>query len=139
MDVHTKQQRSYNMSRVKSKNTKPEIIMFSLLKQNGYSFKKHFKIFGRPDIVFPKAKVAVFVDGEFWHGRKFKKTSDEMSEFWRTKIARNISRDRRVDRFLRSNGWHVMRIWDKRILNFPGRSLLRLEKFLKKNCDVRSR
>lgn len=132
MDVHTKRQRSYNMSRVRSNNTKPEILMFNLLKQRGYKFQKHYKIYGKPDIAFVRYKVAVFIDGEFWHGKDFPLWKDKMSGFWKKKIMDNIKRDRKADRCLRKEGWHVLRFWDKKIVRFPEKSLMRLEKFLSK-------
>jgi DNA mismatch endonuclease (patch repair protein) len=132
MDVHTKEQRSYNMSRVRSENTKPELIMFELLKQHDYKFRKHYNISGKPDIVFPKLKVAVFIDGEFWHGKNFPSWESKMSVFWKKKIMDNIKRDRKTERILRKEGWHVLRFWDKKVVRLPETSLLRLKKFLSK-------
>lgn len=66
MDIKTKEQRSYNMSRISSKNTKPELLLFSILKREKIRFRKHFPIAGKPDIAFPKKRIAIFINGEFW-------------------------------------------------------------------------
>lgn len=132
MDVHTKDQRSYNMAQVKSRNTKPELIVFSLLDQQSIQYKKHYPIIGKPDIAFPEYKVAVFIDGEFWHGKEYEKLIKTISPFWVKKIGENIKRDRRTSRQLRLEGWHVLRIWDKRVLRNPQRSLLRIRRFLER-------
>ena len=132
MDVHTKEQRSYNMSRVKSRNTKPEILIFSLLKEAGYKFEKHYPVVGKPDIVFKEEKVAIFIDGEFWHGKNFKTLRGKISPFWVNKIGDNLRRDRRTDRVLRVNGWHVLRFWDKKIIKHPHRAIQRIIKFLER-------
>jgi len=120
------------MSRIKAKNTKPEKAMFSLIKQSGLSFEKHYKTTGNPDIAFPENKVAVFIDGEFWHGKDFKKWEDKLSTFWRRKIGENIKRDKRFAHTLRSKGWHVIRFWDKKVVKHPDLCLKRLQNFLKK-------
>lgn len=106
--------------------------MFSLVKNAGLKFKKHHPIFGKPDIVFPEYKLAVFIDGEFWHGRNFVGWSGKLSKFWYKKILGNIKRDRRNHRLLRKEGWHVMRLWDKKILKDPQKSLNRIINFIKR-------
>lgn len=93
-DVLTRAQRSYNMSRVKSRNTKPEKTIFKLLKAKGYKFKKHYQIYGKPDIAFPKDKIAIFIDGEFWHGKNFRQWKEKLTPFWLDKITGNIKRDK---------------------------------------------
>lgn len=132
MDVHTKAQRSYNMSQVKSKNTKPELLMFSLLENAGYKFQKHYPIAGKPDIAFPDVRVAVFIDGEFWHGKNFKTQKDTWSPFWIKKIGDNLRRDQKNMRKLRADGWHVIRLWDKKVIRKPEQSFLRLIRFLER-------
>lgn len=130
MDVHTKEQRSYNMSRVKSENTRPEMIMFLKLEESGVEFEKHFPIIGKPDIAFPKIKVAVFIDGEFWHGKDFYKWKNRLTPFWVKKIGENIRRDNRTMRKLRSEGWHIIHFWNKKVVRQPDKSLNRLLKFI---------
>lgn len=73
MDRLTPEQRSFNMSRIRSKNTKPELFIFAELEKLGITFKKHYSLPGKPDIVFVKDKIAFFIDGEFWHGKYFAK------------------------------------------------------------------
>lgn len=130
MDRHTPAQRSFNMSQVKSKNTKPELLMFSLLDQANIKFEKHFPILGKPDIAFPKYKVAVFIDGEFWHGKDFKKIKDTLHPFWVKKIGDNIKRDRRTMKKLRAEKWHILHFWDKQIMRNPEKSFKRIMRFL---------
>lgn len=132
MDVHTKEQRSYNMSRVKSKNTKPELLIFSLLEEAGYQFEKHYAIAGKPDIAFPEHKVAVFVDGEFWHGKDYKQIRNSLAPFWVEKIGENLKRDGRNMRKLRAEGWHVLHLWDKKVVKNPKQSLRRITRFLER-------
>lgn len=132
MDVHSKTQRSYNMSQVKSRNTKPERKMFSLLDDSNISYRKHFPIAGKPDIVFPKYKVAIFIDGEFWHGKEYENLKKTASPFWVKKIGENIKRDRRNSIQLRSEGWHILHIWGKRVLGNPHGSFLRIKRFLER-------
>lgn len=132
MDVHTKEQRSYNMSRVESRNTKPEKLMFSMLLKFGYKFRKHHSIVGKPDIVFLKNKVAVFIDGEFWHGKNFSLLKDKLTPFWIRKIGGNRTRDRKSDRALRLAGWHVMHLWGRKIIRHPEASFGRITRFLDK-------
>lgn len=132
MDKLTPKQRSYNMSRIKSKNTKPEKIVFNLLKKSGYKFIKHNKnIIGKPDIAFIKQKIVIFIDGEFWHGKKFNSWKNKLTDFWYNKINNNIKRDKKNSRLLKLNGWKVIRIWDREIIKNPETALLRIIKFIK--------
>lgn len=119
MDVHTKAQRSFNMSQIKSKNTKPELLIFSYLDSIGIKYKKHYEIIGKPDVAFPDKKVAVFIDGEFWHGKNFNKIKNKLSSFWQKKISENIRRDRKCRRKLKANGWQVLHLWDKKVNKNP--------------------
>lgn len=115
-DNLTPKQRSYCMSRVRNKDTRPEIIVRSLLHSRGYRFRTHRRdLPGCPDIVFPRSQVAVFVDGDFWHGYRFPYWSDKLSPFWQQKIALNRARDRRNHSALRRAGWTVLRLWERQI------------------------
>lgn len=105
-------QRSYCMSRIKGKDTKLEVRVRSELHKRGFRFRKHVKILpGKPDIVFNRSKVAVFIDGDFWHGYRFPSWEHKVSNFWKEKIAKNRKRDQNNYRKLRSMGWKVIRIW----------------------------
>lgn len=115
-DNLTPKQRSYCMSRIKGKDTGPEMKVRSALHKKGLRFRKHVKdLPGKPDIVFRKAKVAVFIDGDFWHGYRFPAWEDKVSDFWRKKITGNRKRDARNHRKLRSKGWKVIRIWQHEV------------------------
>lgn len=104
------------MSQIRSKNTKPEIKLRSLLWSAGYRFRKHYDIAGKPDIVFPGKKVAIFVDGEFWHGKDFDQWKAKLGKFWLRKISDNIKRDRKINILLRKSGWKVVHVWGKNVM-----------------------
>lgn len=115
-DNLTPQQRSYCMSRVKGKDTGIEWSVRSALHQRGFRFHKHAPdLPGRPDIVFRSARVAVFIDGDFWHGYRFPEWKDDLAPFWQKKIEANRKRDDKNFRRLRSEGWKVIRIWQHQI------------------------
>ncbi|MBN8214679.1 MAG: very short patch repair endonuclease [Xanthomonadales bacterium] len=112
-DVMTPAQRSALMSRIRGADTGPERILRSELHNRGFRFFKHVKTLpGRPDIVFPRVRVAVFIDGDFWHGYRFPRWKAKLSPFWREKIEGNRIRDQRNFRRLRAKGWTVIRIWE---------------------------
>lgn len=116
MDVHTKEQRSYNMSRIKGKNTRPEEIVRKYLFSQGFRYRKNDKrLPGKPDIVLPKYKTVIFVNGCFWHGhegcRYFVWPKDNAG-FWRNKIETNIERDKKNITELESLGWKVVTVWE---------------------------
>lgn len=108
-DIFSKDKRSQIMSRVKSKNTDIELILRKALTQKGYRYRLHYKIEGSPDIVFTKQKIAIFCDGDFWHGKNFKKEKTHYKTFWVQKIEKNIKRDKTVNSQLRKKGWVVIR------------------------------
>src|SRR5712691_9137944 len=111
-DNLTPEQRSYCMSRVRNRDTRLEVLVRSELHRRGFRFRKHVKdLPGRPDIVFVREQVAVFVDGDFWHGYGFPRWEHTVSDFWRTKIAINRARDARNFARLRRAGWRVVRLW----------------------------
>lgn len=116
-DVLTRDQRRRNMQRIKSKNTKPELLLRRWLFALGFrNYRIHYNLIGRPDLVFPKKRIAVFVDGCFWHKCPhcffLPKTR---RRFWENKINRNALRDRLIDSVLRENGWTVVRLWEHEI------------------------
>jgi len=116
MDVHNKKTRSYNMSRIKGRNTKPEILVRKYLFSKGFRYRINDNRYpGRPDIVLPKFKTCVFVNGCFWHmheGCKHFVWPKNNDEFWRNKITKNAERDRKNYDLLRALGWHVIVIWE---------------------------
>lgn len=124
MDRHTPEQRRRNMSAVKGKDTKPEILVRKWLHAAGYRFRLHVKeLPGKPDIVLPKYKTVIFVNGCFWHqhqGCPHAKLPATNREFWEDKLRKNSERDERNYQELRDMGWNVQIIWEcevKKILN----------------------
>jgi DNA mismatch endonuclease (patch repair protein) len=115
-DNRTKEQRSYNMSRIRSKNTKPEILVRRFLFAKGIRFRLHSKqLEGRPDIVIHKLKAIVFVHGCFWHGHrncKNAKIPASNRTFWVKKFTTNAQRDRRTIVALKKDGWKVFVLWE---------------------------
>lgn len=111
----TKEQISYNMRQVKSKNTKIEVMLRKELWSRGLRYRKNSKeVFGKPDIVFMSKKTAVFCDSEFWHGYDWDNKKKEIKtnrDFWIPKIEKNISRDKEVNETLENSGWTVLRFW----------------------------
>lgn len=116
MDVHSKEIRSYNMSRIKSKHTKPEEIVCKYLFSKGYRYRKNVKTMpGSPDIVLRKYKTVIFVNGCFWHvheGCHFFVWPSSNAEFWREKLTKNKERDIINQRKLREMGWNVIVVWE---------------------------
>ena len=116
MDVHDQKTRSYNMSRVKGKDTKPEEIVRKYLFSQGFRYRKNDKrLPGKPDIVLPKYKTVIFVNGCFWHkheGCKYFVWPKSNSEFWKEKIESNIVRDKKQYEELKNAGWHVIIVWE---------------------------
>ena len=116
MDVHDKKTRSFNMSRIKGKNTKPEELVRKYLFSQGFRYRKNVRTLpGSPDIVLPKYKTAIFVNGCFWHGHvgcKYFVWPENNAEFWHIKITTNIERDSRNIKLLEQAGWKVLVVWE---------------------------
>ncbi len=110
----THAQRSYVMSRIRSVNTKPEIALRRHLRALGIkNYRLHSKVPGTPDVVIPSAKIALFVDGCFWHGcSRCYKAPTSNKRFWSNKLEKNINRDKKVTRMLKASGWVVARFWE---------------------------
>lgn len=115
-DSLTKARRSWNMSRIKGKDTAPEKIVRSILHRLGYRFRLHkTKLPGRPDVVLPKHQTIVFVHGCFWHRHKNCKDATmpkTRREWWQAKLEGNAARDRRNQSALRREGWRVLTVWE---------------------------
>ncbi|MDP8233562.1 MAG: very short patch repair endonuclease, partial [Candidatus Saelkia tenebricola] len=113
MDVYGKKTRSKVMSRVRSKrNESTELRLIAIFKKKKIKgWRRNCKIYGKPDFVFPKKRTIVFVDGCFWHGHNCRNTIPKSNiKYWKSKIKRNIARDKTVNRFLRGEGWSVFRL-----------------------------
>jgi len=126
-DVLTKAQRSRCMSAIRGKDTKPEILLRKALWHKGYRYRLKNRLLGRPDIVFPTERVAVFVDGCFWHGcpEHYQKPATN-ARFWQEKIRKNTLRDKDVNALLKSEGWKVLRFWEHAVKNNPEASARRV-------------
>lgn len=113
---YTTVQRSYNMSQIRSRGTKLELLLKKALWQAGIRYKTPKKALpGKPDISLKKYKLVIFVDGAFWHGDDWEKRKQHIHsnrEFWIAKIERNMQRDQEVNAYYRSKGWTVLRFWD---------------------------
>ena len=119
MDNLTPEQRKKNMQRIRSKDTKPELVLRKAVFSLGIRYRLHTKdVFGKPDICIKKYKLAVFIDSDFWHGWQYPRWEHLLkNDFWRDKIERNRARDKKTTAFLRRNGWKVIRIWEHQIKN----------------------
>ncbi|ATD64785.1 very short patch repair endonuclease [Neisseria weixii] len=123
MDKLNPEQRRKCMQANKSKGTKPELLLAKAMWQLGLRYRKNNKtVFGKPDFSFKKYKVAVFVDGEFWHGKDWEIKKARIKgnrEFWVAKIERNMRRDKEVTNRLKAEGWEVLRFWGKEVAKNP--------------------
>jgi len=129
-DVFTKEKRSEVMSRIKGKENKDtELVMIQILQKNHISgWRRNQAVLGKPDFVFPKQKIALFVDGCFWHGcPKHSNMPKNNREFWKNKLEGNIKRDKNVSRELRKTRWKVVRVWEHE-LKYPERVVAKLKK-----------
>lgn len=139
-DTLTKAQRRYCMSRVRNKDTDIETFVRSALHRRGYRFRKHRKdLPGRPDIAFIGPKVAVFINGDFWHGRQFQRLRPKISPFWVEKIGKNRARDLANYSSLRRMGWMVIRVWQHDIKRHPDLVITRIEHVLARRRPIPSR
>ena len=125
------EQRSRNMSAIKSKNTKPEIKVRKVLHSMGYRFRLHRKdLPGSPDIVLPKYKTVIFVHGCFWHRHencKYASTPKTRQEFWKNKFKANVKRDLEIQEKIKNIGWQSVVIWECELKNLD-QLLIKLEK-----------
>ena len=116
MDVHNKETRSYNMSRIKGRKTKPEEIIAKYLFSQGFRYRRNVKkLPGTPDIVLKKYKTVIFVNGCFWHmheGCKYFVWPKDNSEFWKNKLLANKERDEKEKKEIEELGWKVIVVWE---------------------------
>ena len=115
-DVHSKETRSYNMSRIRSKDTRPEMLVRRFLHKNGFRYRLHVKnLPGKPDIVLPKYKTVIFIHGCFWHGHegcKYFVVPKTRTEWWLNKIRGNTENDANSESLLTDTGWKIIKIWE---------------------------
>ena len=134
MDRLTKEQRYKNMSANKGKGTKLELLFGKLLWNAGVRYCKNDKrVFGRPDFVIRKMRIAIFCDGEFWHGRNWEERKNDHKsncDFWHSKIERNIRRDKEVNEQLKAQGWTVFRFWETEITKESDKCLNRILNYM---------
>jgi len=131
-DVLTQEQRKYNMSRIRAKNTGPEVKLRKLLTAYGIrGYRIHYNLPGKPDIVFTKKKIAIFIDGCFWHKCPVCFQEPETrKEFWMKKIQSNVDRDTKVNEQLKNDGWMVIRIWEHEIQKKPDTAIKKISDLL---------
>ncbi len=117
-DFLTPEERSAQMSKIRGRNTKAEVTVFRYLRSKGIYFQKHYKRApGSPDLALPRKKKAVFIDGDFWHGKTIERVMERGQEdYWTKKILRNIERDREQEKQLIESGWQILRVWEMDIL-----------------------
>lgn len=142
MDVHSPEQRRFNMSRIRGKDTRPEMAVRKWLWANGYRYRLHKKdLPGKPDIVLPKYHAVIFVHGCFWHrhGCKFSALPATRREFWEAKFIANVTRDIRNKRLLESAGWRVLQLWECEINKWNEEMASRLHAFLSHNETATSK
>jgi len=121
------------MSRIRGKNTGPELKLRKLLFANGIrGYRVHYNLVGKPDIVFTKNKIVIFIDGCYWHRCPFCFQEPETrKEFWIRKINSNIDRDRKVNEQLKNDGWMVLRFWEHEVKKNPNDVLKKIAEMLK--------
>jgi DNA mismatch endonuclease Vsr len=119
MDNLTKEQRHKNMQNIRSSGTMPELLVVKELRRRKIYFSLNVKtIYGKPDIVFRKKKIAVFIDSDFWHGHLKRFTMPKSNlRYWKNKIKNNKIRDKEVNKTLRKTGWIVLRFWEYDVKN----------------------
>jgi DNA mismatch endonuclease, patch repair protein len=135
-DVFTKAKRSEVMSRIRGRGNKDtEVALAVLLRRHGITgWRRHPAMFGKPDFVFRRERVALFVDGCFWHGcPKHSNAPVNNSIFWKTKLTKNVLRDKHVNRQLRRAGWSVVRIWEHELTKNSPACIRRLRRALALN------
>jgi DNA mismatch endonuclease (patch repair protein) len=133
-DVFSRAKRSEVMSRIRGKNTDPELQLRRGLFAQGFRYRLHARdLPGRPDIVFPRYKAAVYVNGCFWHGHECHlfKWPKENAKFWRTKLTGNVERDRRMQDRIAAAGWRVMTVWECEVRSDAASAVQRLADWLR--------
>ncbi len=122
MDTMTREQRHHNMSRIRSTDSMAEVLLRKALWHRGLRYRKNYKALpGTPDIALTRQKIAIFVDGDFWHGKGHLENPGEQvgtnKVYWQKKLARNVDRDKEVNDELTEAGWLVLRFWESDVKN----------------------
>jgi len=131
VDIFTPKKRSWIMSRIRSTNTSIDLKMKEMLKNNNLKHKMYPKMFGNPDFVIEVQRIAIFCDGDFWHGYNYGEKKKPTKKFWRDKIETNMIRDKRVSRKLRKDGWTVLRFWEHDIRKRPDSCIVKIKRKIK--------
>lgn len=139
----TTAQRSRNMSNIHSNDTKAELLLRKALWHLGYRYRKNYRrLPGKPDIALTRQKIAIFVDGDFWHARGHEAKPGEQiathKKYWRQKLARNVERDKEVNDALTQKGWLVLRFWESDIQEDVEKCVERVKEYASpsyKPCD----
>lgn len=133
-DVLTPAQRKLNMSRIRTKNTGPETKIRKMLSAGSIrGYRLHYNLIGKPDIVFTKKKIAIFIDGCFWHRCPVDFQEPETrKEFWMKKILSNVERDKKVNKKLKDDGWTVLRFWEHEVRKNPDNVVKKITDTLEK-------
>lgn len=131
---YTTAKQSELMRKIRAANSKVEVAVRKVLWHFGYRYRLHYKSLpGKPDIVFVRWKIAVFIDGDFWHGYGWEENKDKIKKnrgFWVPKIERNMQRDGEVDAALQAMGWKVLRIWEHEVKKEFGATIVRIMRFI---------
>ena len=135
MDVLTREQRSHTMSQIRAKDTRAEVLLRKALWKKGLRYRKNYAALpGKPDIALTRQKIAIFVDGDFWHARGHRDCPGEQvannRDYWKKKLARNVERDRDVTDALTEEGWLVLRFWETDIKKDLAGCLKQIEEYL---------
>ena len=134
-DVLSREQRKKNMQRIRSKDTKAEILFRKALWHKGVRYRKNYKLLpGTPDIAITKYRIVIFVDGDFWHAKGHEQNPGEQistnKEFWKAKLIRNVERDHYVNELLLEQGWIVLRFWESDIKKNLGKCVDEVMEYL---------
>lgn len=134
VDICSKEARSRIMAAIRSKNTRPEIMIFKELRKRGVHFQRHYKrVAGVPDVAIPSLKKAVFINGDFWHGYRFPQWKHKLNgKYWIKKIERNRNRDKQHHQKLRREGWKVMLVWEHQLEKNSKKTISKIINFLKR-------
>jgi len=133
-DVFSKAKRSEIMSRIRDRDTGIEKTIFSYLRKKKIYFQKHYsKVTGKPDIALPAKKIAVFINGDFWHGYRFRKWGNRIpKKYWKKKIETNMVRDKKNYSLLKKAGWRLLKVWGHEIIEHPEKACRKIESFLRR-------